>query len=124
MAISKGAKKILEWLKSQRAGAVVPYQEVMDVTGWTEVSLNTYLTKRKLAPFLQKLQDRKLKVLMDGSDVSEAFFDETFTQTGPKNVSVSAGDVLTRKLGQYEFFEPLVSAAVAPLCPPKSKSYG
>jgi hypothetical protein len=71
MALSKGEKKMFEWLSTQKAGIVVPYEEVIDVTGWTEVSLKTYLTKRKLAPFLQKLQDRKLKVLMDGSDLSE-----------------------------------------------------
>jgi serine/threonine protein kinase len=124
MALSKGARKAFDWLKSQRAGTVVPYKELMDVTAWSEVSLNTYLTKRKLAPFLQKLQGKKLKVLMDGSDISEAFFDETFTQTGPQNIVVSAGDVLTGELEKYELVEPLGSGAVAHVWSAESHSTG
>src|SRR5438477_32043 len=121
MAIVKGAKKAYEWLKSQKAGTVVSYKEVMDVADWTEKSLSTYLNKNKLAPFLQKLQDKKLKVLMDGSDISEAFFDETFTQTGPKTVLVAAGDVLTGELGKYELLEPIGSGAVAHVWSAKSR---
>ncbi|HEY6805448.1 MAG TPA: serine/threonine-protein kinase [Pyrinomonadaceae bacterium] len=85
----------------------------MTVTGWSEVSLDTYLKKNKLDPFLVKLQNRKLKVLMDGSDIGEAFFDETFTQKGPKSVVVAAGDSLTGELDQYELLEPLGAGAVA-----------
>jgi serine/threonine protein kinase len=124
MALDKGDKKMFEWLRTQKAGVVVPYKEVMDVTGWSESSLKTYLTKRKLAPFLQKLQDRKLKVLMDGTDISEAFFHETFTQTGPQNVPVSAGDVLTGELGKYELVEPLGSGAVAHVWSARAKRDG
>ncbi|MDX6498605.1 MAG: eukaryotic-like serine/threonine-protein kinase [Blastocatellia bacterium] len=124
MALSKGEKKMFEWLRTQKAGVVVPYEEVTGVTGWNKVSLKTYLTKRKLAPFLQKLQDQKLKVLMDGTDITEAFFHETFTQTGPQNVPVSAGDVLTGELGEYELLEPIGSGAVAHVWSAKSKSDG
>jgi serine/threonine protein kinase len=113
MALSKGEKKMFEWLKTQKAGVIVPYGDVMKLTEWSESSLKTYITKRKLAPFLQKLQEQKLKVLMDGSDISEQYFHETFTQTGPENVIVSAGDVLTGELGKYELIEPLGSGAVA-----------
>lgn len=113
MVLTKGSKKIFDWLKTQRAGTVVTYQDVMTVTGWTEVSLDTYLKKNKLDPFLLRLQNKRLKVLMDGSDVSEAFFDETFTQKGPKNVVVSAGDTLTGELDRYELLEPLGAGAVA-----------
>jgi serine/threonine protein kinase len=124
MTLLKGARKAYEWLKSQKAGAVVSYQEVMDVADWTEKSLTTYLNKNKLAPFLQKLQHKKLKVLMDGSDISEAFFDETFTQKGPKNVSVSAGDVFAGELDRYELLEPLGSGAVAHVWSATRKSDG
>lgn len=112
MALSKGSKKIFEFLQAQRAGVVVTYKAVRDATGWSKVSLNTYLTKRKLAPFFQKLQGEKLKVLMDGTDITETYLDETFTQTAPVNVTVSAGDVLVGELGNYELIEPLGSGAV------------
>lgn len=124
MALVKGSKKIFEWLKSQRAGTVVPYADIMTVTGWSEVSLDTYLKKNKLDPFLLKLQNRKLKVLMDGSDISEAFFDETFTQKGPKNVVVSAGDKLSGELDRYELLEPLGAGAVALVWSATRKSDG
>src|SRR5437868_9018927 len=66
---------------------------------------------------LQKLQDRKLKVLMDGSDVSEEFFHETFTQTGPQNVTVSAGDRMSTRLNSSH-----VSISYAVFCLKKKKN--
>lgn len=120
MAITKGAKRILEWLQSQKAGTVVSYDEVMEIGHWSESTLETYLDKNKLAPFLQPLQERRLKVLMDGSEISPAFFDETFTQKAPRKVAVSAGDVLTGELGKYELAEPLGHGAVGRVWSAKS----
>ncbi len=124
MAQNKGSRKAFDWLRTQRAGTVVPYKDLMEAADWSKVSLNTYLSKRKLAPFLQKLQGDKLKVLMDGSDITEAFFDETFTQTGPQVFTVSAGDTLTGELGKYELVEPLGSGAIAHVWSAKPKSMG
>jgi len=124
MPLVKGERKAYEWLRSQRAGEVVSYQQVMDVADWTEKSLTTYLNKNKLAPFLQKLQDKRLKVLMDGSDITEEFFHDTFTQKGPKNVTVAAGEVLTGELGEYRLQEPLGSGAVAHVWSAKRKADG
>jgi serine/threonine protein kinase len=124
VALNKGSRKAFDWLRTQRAGTIVPYKELMDAADWSKVSLNTYLSKRKLAPFLQKLQGDKLKVLMDGSDITEAFFDETFTQTGPQIFTVSAGDTLTGELEKYELLEPLGSGAVAHVWSAEAKRTG
>ena len=67
----------------------------MSVAEWSDVSLSTYLKKNKVAPFLQRLADRKLKILMEGDQISAEFFDETFTQTAPRLVTLSAGDQLS-----------------------------
>jgi len=48
MALRKGARKLYEWLREQSAGSVVGYEEVMNVAGWSEVSLKTYITKDKI----------------------------------------------------------------------------
>jgi len=124
MAITKGARRIFNWLKSQKAGTIVSYQEVMDISEWSEASLKTYLNKNKLAPFLQRLQNERLKVLMDGSEISETFFDETFSQAAPINVSVSAGDELIGELSSYELIEPLGSGAVGHVWSAKTKTDG
>ena len=94
MALTRGAKHLFDWLRKQEAGTIVTNEDVMSAAGWSEVSLMTYLRKNKVAPFLQHLADRKLKVLLDGDAISEQFFDETFTQTAPRLIALSAGDRL------------------------------
>ena len=64
MVVFKGARRLYDWLREQQAGKVVSYDEVMRVAHWTSSSLQTYLGKNKIAPFLQPLPGRKLKVLI------------------------------------------------------------
>lgn len=84
----------------------------MGVAQLQESSLTTYIRKNKLAPFLSPLPDRRLKVLMDGDEVSEKFFDETFTQTAPREVSLRPADRLSGADDEYILQEPLGSGAV------------
>ena len=120
MAISKGAKRILDWLQNQKAGTIVSYYEVMSIAKWRESSLETYLDKNKLAPFLQPLSGRRLKVLMDGAEIDPAFFDETFSQKGPGRITVSPGDLLKGEIGTYELLEQLGRGAVGRVWSAKS----
>ena len=112
MALRKGARRIFVWLKDRRAGEVHERATVREAAGWSEVSLNTYLGKNKLAPFLLELADGRLKALIDGSDLSEPHFHETFTQTAPRKVTLSPGDRLFGDTDKYELDEPLGSGAV------------
>jgi serine/threonine protein kinase len=112
MALSRGSKKLFAWLKQQSLGTIVSYQEVMDVAGWSEVSLITYIRKNKIAPFLQQLENKSLKILMDGNEITENFFDETFTQTAPRHINLSVGDQLKGQDNKYELIEPLGNGAV------------
>jgi serine/threonine protein kinase len=122
MALSRGSKKLFEWLKQQRAGTIVSYQAVMDVTGWSDVSLNTYIGKNKVAPFLQKLENQSLKILMDGNEITENFFDETFTQSAPRHINLSSGNQLEGQDNNYELVEPLGSGAVGHVWSARTKS--
>ena len=112
MALRMGSKRLFDWLKKQTAGEIVTRQQVMDVTQWSAVSLRTYINKNKIAPFIARLAGDKLKVLLDGSDITERFFDETFTQTAPRSVDLSADDVLTGEHGTYRLTEPIGNGAV------------
>ena len=112
MALIRGAKLLFDWLRKQEAGTIVTSEDVMSATGWSEVSLKTYLRKNKVAPFLQHLADRQLKVLLDGDEISEQFFDETFTQTAPRLITLSAGDQLEGEHDNYELVEPIGNGAV------------
>lgn len=113
MALRGGAKKLFEWLKQQSKGATVSYEEVMKAANWSQSSLETYIGKNKIAPFLQKLEGQKLKILMDGDEITEKFFDETFTQSAPRNIKLSLGNQLQGEEGnKYELVEPLGNGAV------------
>lgn len=112
MTLSKGSKKLFDWCKQQHAGKIVSYQDVMNVTDWSEASLTTYIRKGKIAPFLQKLEDKNLKLLMDGDEITENFFDETFTQSTPRRINLSPGIQLQGQDNKYELVEPLGNGAV------------
>ena len=112
MVLSKGSRRLFDWLQEQRAGTTVTREEVMQVAGWSAVSLKTYLQKNKVAPFLQRLAGQDLKVLLNGEDISEQFFDETFTQTAPRHVALSAGDTLDGGHDSYELVAPIGNGAV------------
>ena len=86
MALLKGAKRCYNWLRTKHAGDVVTKTDVMQASEWSDVSLDTYLRKNKLGPFLLALEGDKLQVLQDGAQLSERYFDEVFTQTAPMKV--------------------------------------
>ena len=119
-----GAKKLFEWLKQQSAGAIVSYEEVMEAANWSEGSLKTYINKNKIAPFLQKLENRHLKVLLDGDEITERFFDETFTQTAPRHIKFSVGDELQGEKGKYVLVELLGNGAVGHVWSARTQSPG
>ncbi len=123
MALRGGAKKLFEWLKQQSAGATVSYEEVMEAANWSEVSLNTYIGKNKIAPFLQKLENRHLKVLLDGDEITEIFFDETFTQSAPRRINLSSGNQLQgQSNNKYELIESLGYGAVGQVWSARTQS--
>lgn len=112
MALTKGSRKCYEWLRTKTSGDVVTRQDVMLATGWKELSLDTYLKKNKLAPFILPLKDGTLKVLLDGSGISERYFNEVFTQAAPRKVTLSPGDRLLGEKAEYTLVEPLGNGAV------------
>lgn len=112
MSLSKGAKKCFEWLRTQAAGRLVSQAELMQITGWKPSSLKTYFGKNKLAPFLMPIAGDRIKVLMDGSDVTDRYFHEVFTQTAPPKITLTSGDVLPGVRGRYRLEQPLGRGAV------------
>lgn len=112
MALVKGAKRCYEWLLTKSSGDVVSRTEIMNASGWKDDSLATYFRKNKLAPFLMPLTGDDVKVLLDGSGLSERYFDEVFTQTAPPKISLAVGDKLRGEDGVYTLVEPLGAGAV------------
>ena len=112
MALVKGALRCFEWLRTKSAGEVVSIEELKEASGWSEASTRTYFSKNKLSPFLVSLRGRSLKVMLDGSELSERYFDEIFTQTAPPKLSLAAGDKLTGEKDSYKLVEPIGAGAI------------
>lgn len=112
MTLTRGARRCYNWLRTKRAGDSFPEQDILDASGWKKRSFETYVSKNKLGPFLLDLGSSQWKSLMDGSDISERYFDEVFTQTAPKTVTLIRGDKLHGGLGTYTLGEPLGKGAV------------
>ena len=72
----------------------------------------TYLNKNKIAPFLTKIEGRRLKVVMDGPEISAQYFDETFTQKAPRPVNLAPGDELYGRVDVYALEEPIGEGAI------------
>lgn len=112
MTLQKGAKRLYEWLKERHSGEIYDAKTIMDIADWSESSLKTYLSKNKLAPFLRKLANGKIEVLLNGDEITERFFHETFTQTAPKKVNLSTGSRVRGENGIYELIDPIGNGAV------------
>ena len=81
--LTKGALSLFNWLRVQTAGTIVQKSTVLSVTGWKESSLSTYLSKNKLAPFLVMVGSDELRILMNGSEITQEYYYEVFRQTRP-----------------------------------------
>ena len=112
MVLAKGSRRLFDWLRQQTAGTVVTYEQVRQVTGWSESSLVTYIHKNKIAPFLLKLEDRRLQVRLNGQDIDEQFFDETFTQQAPRTIVISPGDTLVGEHETYRLDQQIGAGAI------------
>ncbi len=112
MGLIKGAKRCFEWLQTKKSGDIVPRSEVLENSGWDDVSLKTYLKKNKLAPFMVPLPEERLKILQNGQDITEQYFLEVFTQTAPRKILLSAGMPLKGESSTYKLLEPLGQGAI------------
>jgi serine/threonine protein kinase len=112
MALIKGAKKCFELLRTRHSGDLISRADVEAAAGWSPASLNAYLGKNKLAPFLLELRSGQLKVLMDGIDLTEQYFDEVFSQKAPSKVVLTPGETIVGKRATYALIEPLGAGAV------------
>lgn len=101
MVLSKGSRRLYDWLRERKKGEVFSFEEIMEVAGWSESSLTTYIKKNKIAPFLMDLKNRKMQVLLDGSDVTPQYFDETFTQSAPRPIALIPGQKLVGENQEY-----------------------
>ena len=110
--LSKGSRRLYEWLQRQTAGTIVSYETIKGVTEWSESSLVTYIKKNKIAPFLTKIEGRRFKVVLDGPEVGAQYFDETFTQKAPRPVNLAPGDELSGSLEIYVLDEPIGEGAI------------
>ena len=112
MALQKGSKLMYEWLRERRSGEVHSKYVILEATKWNPVSFRTYIGKHKLAPFLLPLIGEQYKVLLDGSEISEEYFHEKFTQTEPKKVVLTSGDKLYGSTCEYKLIETIGNGAI------------
>ena len=108
----KGDRKLLDWLRDQTAGDIVNYEEVMHVTNWKESTLITYIAKNKITPFLYPLENKRLKVILNGEEIEENYFYEIFTQTAPRSLTLSAGQEIEGHQAIYKLDAPLGQGAI------------
>ena len=80
MTLIKGAKACYDLLRTKKAGDVVTVAELLRATKWKQSTLQTYVGKDKLAPFLKFGSDGSAEVRLNGASLSEKQFGKVFTQ--------------------------------------------
>ena len=74
--------------------------------------MTTYINKNKIAPFLAVIEGHRFKVVMNGAEVTEQYFYETFTQKAPRHVNLTPGDKLGGGSETYTLEEPIGEGAI------------
>ena len=120
------AKKLRPWLrrfhdhlKNKKEGDIITAQELMSVTEWAPVTLQTHVKKNALAPFLtptnslKPIQNTKFRMRRDGATISNDDIDKAFTQIRPAALTLSPGLRFKARDGDYDLVVELGRGAVA-----------
>lgn len=102
-------------LTTMHVGDRISRREVQKLTGWSDGSLDTYVSKNKLSPFMKYVSSTETFVVVEeGSNVSMDDFLSSFTQANPRVYKPSPGSELTSLTGSvYLLEEPIGNGAVA-----------
>lgn len=112
MALIRGNLRFYEMLRRLTVDGVITWQDILDATGWTEVSLRTYVNKNKLSPFLMPLSGARFRVLRAAPALSEQEVERALTQVSPPILLLSEGQVFGGQKANYRFVREIGRGAV------------
>jgi len=112
MPRSKAHNKLLQILVDLSVGDKVQQDELCQRMGWTHNTLRTYESKGMLSPFLSQMSDGSFEVLKNGSTISLAEIQESFSQSKPKEFVPRKGLRLRNRMRVYELRRDIGAGAV------------
>jgi hypothetical protein len=99
MALIRGNLRFYEMLLRLNTDDVITWQDILNATGWTEVSLKTYVNKNKLSPFLLPIGGNRFRVMRAGPTLNEQEVERALTQVS-HNLAARRGADIWRSEGQ------------------------
>jgi len=112
--LHRGANKLLQFLQGKKTGDIVSRASLLVAMGWKDSTLNTYITKNMITPFLIPLQGaHKFRVVKDGAAITPDDIVGSFSQVKPSTLQLAKSDVLQGSAGKYRLVKSLGSGAVA-----------
>jgi serine/threonine protein kinase len=112
MALTRGNRRFYELLLRLKIDDTLTDQQVLDATGWTPVSLKTYLNKNKLSPFLLRLPNGRFRVVRAGPALGEQEVDRALTQVNPSILVLAEGQTFGGLKSNYRLVREIGRGAV------------
>jgi serine/threonine protein kinase len=112
MPLTRGARRFYELLLRLNVDEAITRQRILDATKWTSSSLETYVNKNKLSPFLLPLPDGRFRVVRAGPALNEQEVDRALTQVSPSTLVLAEGQEFRALRGNYRLTREIGRGAV------------
>lgn len=118
--LSAKQEKFFSFLAQCAEGDVISKTDIVNASGWSESTVNTYFTKKRMDPFLRNAGTGRYIVLRSGRTISRAEIKSAFTQTRSEDSPPTQSDVLQGKYSRYTLDKKIGRGAVAQVWSAKS----
>lgn len=113
-------EKFFLFLARRAEGDVVSKADIVNASGWSKSTVNTYFTKKCMDPFLRSAGAGKYIVLRSGRTISRAEIKSAFTQTRSEDSPPTQSDELQGEHSRYTLDRKIGRGAVAQVWSAKS----
>lgn len=105
-------RRLLDFFAAYKRGEAIDRKTLMSTMNWSDSSLRTYLSKRKLEPFVRKQSDGRLVAIRDGDEINLRDITNAFKQVNDPVFVLYEGLEFRGGNGAYRLLTEIGSGAI------------